>query len=422
MKLKRKLSIILTVCILILTNLTGICLADDIETEEIDIEGIKGEILETSGNISDEPVINSRAAIVFDRNSKCILYSKNADIKKAMASTTKIMTSIIVLENCEDLNRTVTITQKAAGTGGSRLGLKKDDKITIYDLLYGLMLRSGNDAAVALAIEIGGSIEGFADLMNAKAKELGLANTHFVTPHGLDNNEHYTTAYELAVLTDYSLKNEDFAKIVGTKNYTITVNGSPKQLNNTNELLGVLNGVVGVKTGFTNNAGRCLVTETKRGDMDIITVVLGADTKKYRTKDSIELIEYTFSNFTKVNIQEKAEEEFESWKAINLNRINLIKSKQSKINLKLSEFEKVNVPIRKDKIDSIEYCINAISEIEAPIEQNRKIGTLTIKLDGEILESIDIICSEKVERKTWWNYFKESLLKCQTIYKYLYEN
>ena len=152
------------------------------------------------------------------------------------------------------------------------------------------MLCSGNDAAVCLAESVGGSIEGFAELMNTKAQELGLSNSHFESPHGLDSDQHYTTAYELALLSDYALKNPTFLSIVGTKNHTVIINGTPKTLSNTNELLGNLDGVYGIKTGFTNGANRCLVTACKRGNMDIICVVLGADTKNFRTKDSIKLI------------------------------------------------------------------------------------------------------------------------------------
>ena len=136
----------------------------------------------------------------------------------------------------------------------------------------------------------------------------------FESPHGLDSDGHYTTAYELALLSDYALKNKTFLQIVGTYNYTISINGHPKSLTNTNELLGNLNGVYGIKTGFTNGANRCLVTACKRNDMDIICVVLGCDTKKLRTSDSIKLIEYTFSNFEYVNIQEKIDTELENWK------------------------------------------------------------------------------------------------------------
>lgn len=141
------------------------------------------------------------------------------------------------------------------------------------------MLRSGNDSAVALAIHIGGSIEGFAEMMNQKAKELKLINTHFVVPHGLDKEGHYTTAYELAKIADYALKIDKIKEIVSTKTCTISINNKPKIITNTNELLGSVNGVYGVKTGFTNGAGRCLVSSCKRNNLDIITVVIGADTK-----------------------------------------------------------------------------------------------------------------------------------------------
>ena len=156
--------------------------------------------------------MNSRIGLIYDRASGRILYEKNGNKQTPMASTTIIMTAIVVIENA-NLKDTVKIDQKAAGTGGSRLGLKKNDKITVNDLLYGLMLRSGNDAAIALATYVGGSVDGFAKMMNDKAKSLGLVNTHFVVPHGLDNKEHYTTAYELAKITDYALKNESLNKL-----------------------------------------------------------------------------------------------------------------------------------------------------------------------------------------------------------------
>ena len=245
--------------------------------------------------------------------------------------------------------------------------------------------------------------------MNKKAEELGLSNTHFVTPHGLDDSEHYTTAYELAILTDYAMQNETFAKIVGTKTTTISINGYSKQINNTNELLGVLDGVVGVKTGFTNNAGRCLVTETKRGDMDIITVVLCADTKKDRTNDSIKLIEYAYSNFKMVDIEEKIVQKFENWKNINTKRIQIIKGKKDTINLALGEIKITQMPLKDEDIDKIEYEINTLTTIEAPMQNFTKIGTLTMKLNGEIIQTIDILNNEEIERKEWQDYFKESL-------------
>lgn len=394
----KKILYSILIFLLILLNFSTVC-ADDVDNE-VDFEDT---IEVTASNVSELPKTNSRRYIVYDRISKSMIIGKNEDIKSAMASTTKIMTTIVILEKA-DLNETVTVSAKAGGTGGSRLGLKRGDKASVRDLLYGLMLRSGNDAAVALAEHVGGSVKGFAELMNEKAIELGLTNTHFVTPHGLDDANHYTTALELAKLTDYAMDNETFAKIVGTKSTTIYINNQSRQINNTNELLGVLNGVVGVKTGFTNNAGRCLVTETKRNNMDIITIVLGADTKKDRTKDSANLIEYTFSKYKMYNLEEQIIEEFNKWKNINEKRILIIKGKTSNPKLALGTIEKATIPICDN--DKIEYSINALTEVEAPVEQWNVMGTLTVKLNGEILENIDIVNVNEVQKRDWKDYFK----------------
>ena len=394
----KKIFYSILIFLLILLNFSTVC-ADDVDNE-VDFEDT---IEVTASNVSELPKTNSRRYIVYDRISKSMIIGKNEDVKSAMASTTKIMTTIVILEKA-DLNEKVTVSAKAGGTGGSRLGLKRGDKTSVRDLLYGLMLRSGNDAAVALAEHVGGSVKGFAELMNEKAIELGLTNTHFVTPHGLDDANHYTTALELAKLTDYAMDNETFAKIVGTKSTTIYINNQSRQINSTNELLGVLNGVVGVKTGFTNNAGRCLVTETKRNNMDIITIVLGADTKKDRTKDSVNLIEYTFSKYKMYNLEERIIEEFNKWKNINEKRILITKGKQNNPKLALGAIEKATIPICDN--DKIEYSINALTEVEAPVEQWNVMGTLTVKLNGEILENIDIVNVNEVQKRDWKDYFK----------------
>ncbi len=407
----KKIFYSILVFLLILLNFSTVC-ADDVDNE-VDFEDT---IEVTASNVSELPKTNSRRYIVYDRISKSMIIGKNEDIKSAMASTTKIMTTIVILEKA-DLNETVTVSAKAGGTGGSRLGLKRGDKASVRDLLYGLMLRSGNDAAVALAEHVGGSVKEFAELMNEKAIELGLTNTHFVTPHGLDDANHYTTALELAKLTDYAMDNETFAKIVGTKSTTIYINNQSRQINNTNELLGVLNGVVGVKTGFTNNAGRCLVTETKRNNMDIITIVLGADTKKDRTKDSVNLIEYTFSKYKMYNLEEQIIEEFNKWKNINEKRILIIKGKTSNPKLALGAIEKATIPICDN--DKIEYSINALTEIEAPVEQWNVMGKLTVKINGEILENIDIVNVNEVQKRDWKDYFKIVLNRFEDMGKML---
>ena len=321
-----------------------------------------------------------------------------------MASTTKIMTATIIIENF-NLDDTIEISKKAASTGGSRLGLKQGDKITIKDLLYGLMLRSGNDAAVALAEYASGSIENFAKLMNEKAIELNLNNTHFETPHGLDSNDHYTTAYELALLSNYALKNKTFAQIVGTKNYTITINGYSKTLSNTNELLGNLSGVYGIKTGFTNGANRCLVTACKRNNIDIICVVLGADTKKFRTQDSIKLINYIFDNFQTINIKEIIEKDFKVWEKNNINKFIINKGINKNIELTLDTSNISCIPIRKDLIDSLYTTINCKTHFDAPLHSNIEIGNIDILCENSKIISAKIFTSSEINKKTSISYF-----------------
>lgn len=374
---------------------------------EDDNSNIKKEIIESATTPTEEikiPDTNSRACVVIDRNTNTVLYGKNENQKRKMASTTKIMTATIIIENY-NLNETIEISKKAAGTGGSRLGLKTGDKITIRDLLYGLMMRSGNDSAVALAEYAGGSIEGFAEKMNQKASDLGLNNTHFETPHGLDSDEHYTTAYELALLSNYALNNKIFAQIVGTKEYTITINGYPKQLSNTNELLGNLDGVYGIKTGFTNGANRCLVTACKRNNMDIICVVLGADTKKFRTQDSVKLINYIFDNFKPVNIEKIINDNFEKWKNNYLNKIIINKSYSKNFDLRIDNIPNNIIPIRKDYIDLINVDINCPLYFEAPIYEKSKLGSINLNVSDTINFEYPIYNSYEVKRKNWNNYF-----------------
>lgn len=363
--------------------LSPIVLADDLSPVEDDFnvnEFMHDSNLQTN-SANDFPTINSRAYIILDRKSSTVILGKNHNQRKKMASTTKIMTSLVVIENC-NLSDTVEISKKAGSTGGSRLGIKTGDKITVNDLLYGLMLCSGNDAAVALAEHVAGSINNFSELMNNKALELGLTNTHFITPHGLDADEHYTIAYELAILSNYALKNETFAKIVGTKEYTITINNNVKTIRNTNELLGNLNGVYGIKTGFTNGANRCLVTACKRGDMDIICVVLGADTKKFRSTDSIKLMEYAFSHFEYVDINNIINTYFENWKKEHLDTFSVYKGLYDYISLTYNPPSYSNIPIKNDMLDKFNIIINCNTNLNAPISKGTIIGNITL-LSGE---------------------------------------
>ena len=376
-------------------------LADDENFEYLpDLSTIQSSNFE---NIT-EPTINSRAAIVYERSSGKILYGKEENKKRKMASTTKIMTAIVVLENA-NLDDIVTISSKAAGTGGSRLGLHKDDKISIQDLLYGLLLCSGNDAAVALAEHTGGNLSNFANMMNSKAVSLGLSSTHFVTPHGLDDDNHYTTAYELALITNYALKNETFAIFVKTKTYTISINNHPKTLSNTNELLGNLDGVYGVKTGFTNGANRCLVTAVKRNNMDIICIVLGADTKKDRTKDSINLINYSFNNFKMVNIKEKITNEFINWKICNSSNFRVKKGISGSVDIIIQDIPYDFFPIKCNQTDDMSIYIYCNTELTAPLPSSSTLGYLAVSVNNQTVLTLNLYNSNSIALKSPTKFF-----------------
>ncbi len=378
-----------------------VVLADDKEIEN-DYEEI-AEVI--SSDITKIPEINARHAVILDRCSKKVIYGKKETEKCKMASTTKIMTAIIVIENCA-LDDIVTVSEKSAGTGGSTIHLSKNDKITVHDLLYGLMLKSGNDAAVALAEHAGSSIEGFANLMNKKANELGLKSTHFSTPHGLDNKDHYTSAYDLAILADYALKNEIFSNIVKTKSYTITINGYPRSLTNTNELLGNFEGIYGVKTGFTNGANRCLVTSCKRGDLDIICVVLGCDTKKYRTQDSIKLLNYVFSNYTVINVKDIIINKFSEWKNENKNSFVINKGSCQCLDFYLdnNDFDFFQIAINKSSINNVNVSIKYDNIFEAPLSNSSKIGAISLYIGTNEYFSVDILNSNSINRKNCLDY------------------
>ena len=217
--------------------------------------------------------LSAASAVVIGGDTGEIIYSYNANTRLSMASTTKIMTGLILCER-GNLDREIIVTAPMVAVEGSSMGLRAGDKISLRDLLYGLMLASGNDAANAIAIALGGTIEGFADMMNEKAAELGLKNTHFVTPSGLDADGHYTTAYELALIAKCALENEEFAKAVSTKNITLSYGTGQHYLSNHNRLLSSVDGVVGVKTGYTKKSGRCLVTAYKNDGKFIICVTL----------------------------------------------------------------------------------------------------------------------------------------------------
>lgn len=219
----------------------------------------------------------AKSAVVVERISGKVMFSKNADEKRPIASTTKIVTALTVLEVCDDIEKVVTVPDEAVGVEGSSIYLVRGEKLKIKDLLYGLMLQSGNDCAVALAINTAGSVKSFARLMNETAKSAGASRSNFVNPHGLPDPKHYSTAADMALIACAAMRNETFRQIVSTRVYKDCPWGDReynRTINNKNKILTMLEGGNGIKTGYTKAAGRCLVSSAMRGDKEVICVVL----------------------------------------------------------------------------------------------------------------------------------------------------
>lgn len=375
--------------------------------DEFDIEELEYySITETSSNTSKEPITSSKNIVVLERNSNRILYEKNSCEKVPIASTTKIMTAIIVLEN-SNLSEILTVSKESASINGSKLGLNPHSKISLNDCLYGLMLRSGNDCALALAEHISNSTEDFVTLMNEKAKSLGLTNTHFTSPHGLDNEKHYSTAYELAILTNYALKNDIFRKIVSTKSISIIFNNKLCTISNTNELLGSIPNVYGVKTGFTSKAGRCLVSSCKKGNLDLIIVVLGANTKKQRTTDSINLINYIFKNYKMIDISDIVANDFSNFQKYFHNNILLLKTQTTPI-IELENTSNFLFPIVSINPVKLKSKIYFTKILTPDTPYNSEIGKFELYNNNELLLSLKILLKNSLTRNSLKYYFYNS--------------
>lgn len=250
--------------------------------------------------------VGASSAILVDFATGRVLWAKNEREKRPIASITKVVTAIIALENVR-LDSKVPISQRATDAGESELYLSPGEERTVEELLYGALLRSANDASVALAEYVGGSVENFIDLMNKKAKSIGMLDTNFTNPHGLKDGNLYSTAYDLALIARYAMRNRKFAKIVGTKTYTIPWpnNPYPRVANNHNKLLEQYPAATGIKTGWTREAGYCLMASAKKNGFSLISVVLNAPDSQSRFDDSQRILDYGFANFRREKVIDK---------------------------------------------------------------------------------------------------------------------
>ncbi len=326
---------------------------------------------------------SARAMCVLEKDSGRVIANKNMNTQLAMASTTKIVTALTVIQNCNNLDELIQVDDKAVGVEGSSIYLRNGELMSVRDLLYGLMLRSGNDSAVALACHVGGSESGFAKLMNETAKHAGAHNSNFVTPHGLDHKEHYTTAYDLAKITAYALNNPTFKEIVSCKQHTVqATNKSDKRyMNNKNRLLNSLSGCIGVKTGYTKKAGRCLVTATERENETYVCVVLNCGPM---FEESATLLNFAHSLYENKKIIDKNREIYNEY---------IIDENQGKLYLYAEE--DFYYPMMKGEEDKIklEYSVKLDNASVGDI-----VGEIKVFFENDLIKTIKLVTINKIDK------------------------
>ncbi len=321
--------------------------------------------------VDDFPAVSAQGAILLEASGNHVIYEKNAHVRLPMASTTKIMTAIVAIEYGNPAMQ-VTVPAAAVGIEGSSIYLYEGEILTLEHLLYALLLESANDAAVAIAIATAGSVAAFVDLMNQKAHSLGLSNTHFVNPHGLDHEEHYTTASDLASLARYCMQNELFRTIVSTQRMTIPLNDQEgaRLLLNHNRLLRSYEGTIGLKTGFTKRSGRCLVSAAQRDGVTLISVTLNAPDD---WDDHRNMYDYGFSQYTSVLLQPVG---------TYARTIPLIGNDQDSVDISNRNEIRVILPQTHGEIHM--YC-HAPRWMSGAISEGAMLGQLIYECDGEII-------------------------------------
>ena len=327
---------------------------------------------------------SARGMCVLEQDSKRVLYEKDMNTQRANASTTKIVTAITVIQNCNDLDEVITVHNKSIGIEGTSIYLRKDEQISVRDLLYGLMLRSGNDSAVALAYHVGGTEENFVTMMNNLCASVGATNTHFANPHGLDEAEHYTTAYDLALVTAYALNNPIFAEIASTKHHTIpqTNVSEARYLSNKNRLLNSLDGCIGVKTGFTSRAGRCLVSAIERNGITLVCVVLNCGPM---FEESVSLLNKAYNEYNFSPIVVKDEPIYNEY---------YIDSKSGRLSLYADEtYVFPFLESEKDKI----RVVYSLYELKNNIKEGEEVGEISVFYDNHLQKTLKLYTINKID-------------------------
>lgn len=334
--------------------------------------------------------LNAKSAILMEEATGNILYESNPDERLPIASVTKVMTMLLIMEAVDSgkisLDDMVTVSENAMSYGGSTMFLETGEQLTVNDMLKGIAVASANDGCVAMAEHLAGSESAFVDMMNEKAKELGMENTHFMNTNGLDEDDHYSSARDVAIMSRELMKHETIFNY--TSIWMDTLRGGKFQLANTNKLIRFYDGANGLKTGSTSKALCCLSAAAKRNDMQLIAVVLGAPTSAERFASAKSLLDYGFANYA-VNTQITAGDEVQ--------KIAVEKGVDKEVDVVAGD--SCSTLVKKGQEDNITKEIKIDETITAPIEAGQKVGTMTISRDGEVIADIDLNASSAVEKK-----------------------
>ncbi|HIS19016.1 MAG TPA: D-alanyl-D-alanine carboxypeptidase [Candidatus Coprovivens excrementavium] len=347
----------------------------------------------------------SDSAILIEPTTNTILYELNKDKRKPPASMTKLMTMLLIIEAIDDgrikLNDIVTVSKNAAGMGGSQVFLEENMKIEVEQLLKGIAIASGNDAAVAMAEHIAGSTDEFVKMMNDKVKELGLSNTHFVNVHGLDAENHYSSAYDMAQIARELLKHEKILEYTSLyEDYLIKPDGSKTWLVNTNKLVRFYDGVDGLKTGYTSTAKYCLTATAQKNNIRFVTVTMGVDTSEHRSADTTSMLNYAFANY-KLNTIIKKDQV-----------IGEIEVKKGKNNIgKIVASENVTDLLKQNEKKT--YSYNIIKDkVEAPLKKGDVVGKLeVIDNNGKKVKVVNLVINESIDKHSFFSLFGDLFKK-----------
>jgi len=338
----------------------------------------------------DSPMVEAHGAILMDAATGRVLWEKNSREPLAMASTTKIMTAVLALEQGR-MDDVVTVSKRAAAAARVKMYLQPGEEISLGGLLYALMMQSSNDAAVAIAEHISGSVEAFCAAMTAKAAELGATDTIFETPNGLDAGNHQSTAYDMALIARYALSNTMFLEIINTAHKTVTSSRTTYSISNKNRLLHEFEGANGVKTGFTNKAGHCFVGSAKRDDMQLISVVFasgwGQRGKEQKWVDTKRILNYGFDNFEYEVIINEGDLAGE---------LSILRSKTATVPLEYSDG--IMLPLCESDKAKIEVIVNIPPDMLAPVAENQVIGEAQVSVGGVQYATIPILATQGAAR------------------------